>query len=87
MDVGRDAGITEGAGQDGVEFAVEHGEAIGRDGHAVAKIAVGAPVKFGELDVGPRRPDDFEGLQDYFLANPVSGDDGDALPGGFAGAQ
>ncbi len=63
MDVGGDAGIAEGAGEDGIEVALEHGEAIGRDGHAVAKIAIGAPVKLAELDVGPRRPDDFEGLQ------------------------
>ncbi len=81
MDVRGDAGIAEGAGQDRVEIALEHGEAVGRNGHAVAKIAVGAPVEFAQLDVGSRGADDLEGLRDYFLANPVSGDDGDALPG------
>ena len=81
MDIRGDAGITEGPGQDGVEIPIEHGKTIGRNRHPVAKIAVGAPVEFAQLDVGSRCADDLESLQDHFLANPVSGDDGDALPG------
>jgi hypothetical protein len=36
VNVGLDARIAEGAGEDGIEVAAKHGEAIGRDGHTVA---------------------------------------------------
>ena len=88
MDVGLDARIAEGAGEDGVEIAAEHGEAVGRDGHAVAQIAVGAPVEFAQLDIGSGGPNHFESLRNYFLANSVSGNDGNAfLRQAFAGPR
>jgi len=62
VDVGLDAGITEGAGEDGVAFAAEHGKAVRRNGYAVAEIAVGAPVEFTRFDVGTGRPNHFESL-------------------------
>ena len=59
MNIRFDAGIAEGSGKDCVEVAGEHGEAIGRDGGAITEVAVGAPVEFGELDVGARDPNGF----------------------------
>jgi hypothetical protein len=81
MDVGLDSGITEGSGHDRIEIARQHGEAIGRNGRAVAEIAVGAPIELAHLDVGSRCLDDLESLWDNLLANPVTGDDGDTFPG------
>ena len=81
MNVGFDAGVAEGAGEDGVEIAGEHGEAIGRDGGAVAQITIGAPVEFADLDIGPGGANHFESLRNYFLADSVSGNDGDAFFG------
>ena len=82
MDVGLDAGIAEGAGKHCIEVTPQHGEAVWRDGHSVAEIAIGAPVEFAHLYVGSRCPNHFEGLRNYFLADSVSGDDGDTLLGG-----
>src|ERR1700678_542124 len=79
VDVGFDAGIAEGAGKNRVKVALQHGEALGRHGHAVAEIAVGAPVEFAHLDIGARCPDHFESLRNYFLANPIPGNDSDTF--------
>ena len=79
MDVGLDAGIAEGADQDGVEVAGEHGESVGRDGGLVAQVAVGAPVEVGQFDGGAGGLDDLDRLRNHFLADAVAGDDGDAL--------
>ena len=83
VDVGLDAGIAEGAGENRIEVTAKHGEAVGRDGHSVAEIAIGAPVEFAHFDVSSRCPDHFESLGDYFLADSVSGDHGDAFLGGL----
>jgi hypothetical protein len=53
MDVGLDARIAEGAGKNRIEVAAQHGEAVGRDGHSVAEIAIGAPVEFAHLTSAP----------------------------------
>ena len=81
VDIGFHARIAEGAGQNGIEIAVEHGESVGRDGHSVAEIAIGAPVEFAYFDVRTGRPDRFESLGDYLLPNSISGNHGDAFLG------
>ena len=50
------ARVAECAQQDGVEIAFQHGKAVGRDGDAIGEIAIGAPVKMGQLDLGAERP-------------------------------
>ena len=57
MNVGLDPRIAEGADQDGVEVARQHGEAVGGNGDAVAQVAVGAPVEVGQLNVSARMPE------------------------------
>ena len=54
MDIRSHAGIAEGAQQDGVKIAFQHGKAVGRDGDAVRQVPVGAPVEVGQLDGGTR---------------------------------
>ena len=81
MNVGFDARVAEGAGEDGVVIAGEHGEAIGRDGGSVAQVAIGAPVEFAHLDIGSGGANHFESLRNYFLADSVSGNHGNAFFG------
>jgi hypothetical protein len=79
MDIGLNARVAEGPGQDSIEVASEHGEAVGRNGGAVPEIAIGAPIEFAHLDIGSRRLDDLKRLRNNFLANPVSGNYRDTL--------
>ena len=79
MDIRGHARIAEGAQQDGVEIAFQHGEAVGRDRDAVSQVAVGAPVEMGQLDVGARGLDDVHGLGDDLGADAVPGNNGDSL--------
>ena len=79
MDVGLDARVAEGANEDGIEIAREHGESIGRDGGLVAQITVRTPIEIGEFDRRPGRPDDANCLRNHFFTNTVAGDHGDAL--------
>ena len=55
MDVCRDARIPHGAEQDSVEIAMEHFHRVGGQGSAIAKIALGAPVKLGQRNFAPSR--------------------------------
>src|SRR5690242_9475513 len=50
MYVGRHPRISEGAEQDGIEFAAQHRKTVGRNGHAVDKITVSTPIKFSGID-------------------------------------
>ena len=79
MNVGGYTWIAEGAHKNGVEIAGQHLEGVGRDGGAVAEVAVGAPVEAGELDGRAAGANDFESVRNDFLADTVSGNDGDAL--------
>src|ERR1700676_2875140 len=83
MDIGLDPRISEGAGEDSVEVASEHGEAVRRDRHAIAKIAVGSPIEFAELNIRPRGLNNFESLREYFSTNAVARNHSDALAGRF----
>ena len=79
MDVRLDPGIAEGADKNRVEVAAQHGEAIGWHRGLVAQVAVGAPVEVAEFHGGPRGLDGLDCLRNHFLADTVSGDDGDTL--------
>ena len=81
MDVGGDARIAERADEDGVEVARQHLEAVGRNSGAVDEVAVGAPVELGEVDGRTAGANHFERVGNDFLADAVSGHDGDTLMG------
>jgi len=80
--VGGDAGIAEGAEEDGVEFVAKHFDGAGRKGDVFAEEFVGAPVEVDELEgtivFGGGGLDGFDGDRSDFLADAVAGDDGDA---------
>ena len=82
MNVGRHARIAQGSDEDGVEVARQHVEAVGRNGGAVDEIAVGAPVEGGELERRARGAQHVESVGNDFLADTVSGNDGDAFVDG-----
>ena len=79
MNVRSDTRIAESAHQDGIEVALQHREAVGRDGDTVDQIAVGAPVKLGSFNVGTGRSNDLDGLEDDFFSNAVTGNNGDSF--------
>src|SRR5579862_4998282 len=79
VDVRGHSRIAECAEKDGVEIAFQHGKAVGRDGDAVRQVAIGAPVKMGQLDVGARSLDDVYGLSNDLGADTVPGDNSDSL--------
>ena len=81
MDVRLDPWIAESTGENCIKIAREHGKAIWRDGDAVMKIAVSAPVEFAEFDICAGGLHNFESLRNHFLADAVSGDYGNALSG------
>jgi|SRR5215470_14046407 len=85
MNVRGDAWVAEGAHENGVEVAGEHGESVGRDGGLVGEITVSTPVERSELDGGAGCFDCNEGLRDDFLANTVAGNDCNAPRGAHAG--
>ena len=72
------ARIAQRSDEDGVEVARQHVESVGRNGGAVDEVAVGAPVEGGELERRARGAQHVESVGDDFLADSVSGDDGDA---------
>ena len=73
------ARIAKGADQNSVEVALEHGEAVGRDGDAIYQIAICAPVKLGEFDVGSRGSNDLDGFRDDFFPDAVTRNNGDSF--------
>jgi hypothetical protein len=83
--VGGDAGIAEGAEEDGVEFVAEHFDGAGRKGDIFAEEFVGAPVEMDELERAivfrGGGLDGFDGDGSDFFADAVAGDDGDASVG------
>jgi len=60
-----------------VKVAAQHLEAIGRYGHAVAQVAIGAPIKIRELNRRTGCFHDFDCLGNYFFADSIAGEDGD----------
>src|SRR5262245_40005657 len=84
MNVRRHTRIAESADQDGIEIALQHGEAVGRDGHTIGKIAVGAPVEVDQLDRRSGGGKDFCSFRDYFTADTISRNYSDSFLGGHA---
>ena len=56
MDIGLDPRVAEGADEDGVEIARQHGESVGRDGGLVAQVTVRTPIEVGKFDLRPPSP-------------------------------
>ena len=85
MLVGGNAGIAEGAEEDGVEFVAKHFDGAGRKGDVFAEEFVGAPVEVDELEwaivFGRGGLDGFDGDGSNFFADAVAGDYGDACAG------
>ena len=79
MNVAGHTWIAERAHENGVEIAGQHLEGIGRNGGSVAEVAVGAPIEAGELDGRTAGANDVESVRNHFLADTVSGNDGDAF--------
>jgi folate-binding protein YgfZ len=79
MNVGLDPRITKSPYEDRIEVAGQHGEAIGRNGCAIAQIAVRSPIEVSEFDRSARGLNHAHSQRDDFLADAVSRDDGDAL--------
>src|SRR5215472_3908210 len=73
MNVGGHSRIAQGADKDGIEIALQHGESVGGNGGSISQVAVGRPVKGGEIDRGARGFDDFERRGDDFFADTVAG--------------
>ncbi len=88
--VGGDAGITQGAKEDGVELVAKHGDGALREGDFFVEVFVGAPVEFDEFDwtiaLGGGGANDLDGFGSDFHTDAVARDDGDASFG-TAGAQ
>ena len=82
MLVGGDARVAESAEEDGVEFVAKHFDGAFGEGDLFAEEFVGAPVEVNEFDVaamfGGGGLDGGDGDRSNFLADAVTGDDGDA---------
>ena len=61
---GGDTGIAKSSDKNGVEIASQHLEAVGRDGGAVGKIAIGAPIEVSQLNRGAGGLDDINSLRE-----------------------
>src|SRR5205807_5808127 len=81
MNVGGNARIAEGADQNGIEFALQHGKAIGWNGYTVGEVARGAPVELGGLDGSPGGHHHLHGLWNHLAPNPVAGKNGNLFCG------
>src|ERR1700674_4621216 len=79
MNIRGDARIAEGAPQDSIEVALQHGEAVGWDGDAVCQIAVSAPIKLGCFDIRAGGSNDLDRFRDDFFPDAVSGNNGDTF--------
>ena len=79
MNVGRHARIAQRPYEHSVEVARQHVESVRRDGGAVDEVSVSAPVERGELECRARGAQHVESVGDDFLADSVTGDDGDAF--------
>src|SRR5438132_546815 len=77
MNIGRHTWIPEGAGENGIKVARQHGEAVRRNGHSVREITVSAPIEVAQFHPRATRLDGLHRLRDNFFADPVSWDHGD----------
>src|SRR3989475_12473026 len=77
MNIGRHTWIPEGAGQDGIEIARQHSEAIRWNGPSVCEITVSAPIEVVQFNSRATRLDSLDRVGDNFFADPVSWDHGD----------
>src|SRR5208337_2460324 len=80
--VGRDAGIAEGAKEDGVKFVAKEFDRAFGEGDVFAEVFVGTPVELDEFEgavaPGGGGADDLDGHGGHFPADAVAGNNGDA---------
>jgi len=80
--VGRDAGIAEGAKEDGVELVAKEFDRAFGEGDVFAEVFVGAPVELDEFEgavaPGGGGADDLDGYGGHFPADAVARNNGDA---------
>ena len=81
MNIGGHARVAECSDEDGVEIAIQHGEAVGRNGDAVGEIAIGAPIKMGERKAGASCFENSDGMRDDFTPDSITRENGNALFG------
>ncbi len=77
----RHARIAKRADEDGVEVALQHGEAVSRNGGTVFQVSIGRPVKGSELNGCACGFDNFQGCGNNLFADTVTWDDGNSLVG------
>src|SRR2546427_4897789 len=77
MDIRRHARIPEGASENGIKVALQHGEAVRRNGHPVREITVSTPIEVAQFNSRATRLDSLDRVGDNFFADPVSWDHGD----------
>ncbi len=79
MDIRRHARIPEGASENGIKVARQHGEAVRRNGHPVREITVSTPIEVAQFHSRAARLDSLDRVGDNFFADPVSGNGHDAF--------
>src|SRR5439155_25156372 len=77
MNIGRHTWIPEGAGENGIKVARQHGEAVRGNGHPVREITVSTPIEVAQFHSRAARLDSLDRVGDNFFADPVSWDHGD----------
>src|SRR5437016_33698 len=77
MDIRRHARIPEGAGENGIKVARQHGEAVRRNGHPVREITVSTPIEVAQFHSRATRLDGLHHLRNNFFADTISGDNSD----------
>src|SRR5438093_3815891 len=77
MNIGRHTWIPEGASENGIKVARQHGEAVRRNGHPVREITVSTPIEVAQFHTRAARLDSLDRVGDNFFADPVSWDHGD----------
>src|SRR5437867_9037641 len=77
MNIGRHTWIPEGASENGIKVARQHGEAVRRNGHPVREITVSTQIEVAQFHSRAARLDSLDRVGDNFFADPVSWDHGD----------
>ena len=79
MNVRRHARIAQGSDKNGIKVARQHLETVRRNSRPIDKVAIGSPVKRGELQWRTRRLQHLERQGNYFFTDAISGHHGDSL--------
>src|SRR5438876_3486977 len=77
MNIGRHTWIPEGAGENGIKVARQHGQSVRRNCHLSREITVSTPIEVAQFHSRAARLDSLDRVGDNFFADPVSWDHGD----------